>query len=125
MKKILTLVTLAASLLGGAVAQADRGTLPSVRKQIYANAKAQNALNGLNRPSLRLSYSGKKVTASIFAIGTGGMAGGKPHRMLQETATFKLGGLTLAGRKATAVREDGKVWQRIYYAIPYKGPLIN
>jgi hypothetical protein len=115
MKKLVSVVSVLASLLGAAAAHADRGTLPSVRQQIYANAKAQNALAGLNKPSLRLTTEGNKVTARIYAIGTGGIPGGQPHRMLQETATFQLGGLTLAGRAAIPVKEGGKVWQRIFY----------
>ncbi len=119
LRSMLSLSILGTLLTAGA-AHADSGTLPSVRKQIMANAKAEHVLSGLSRPSLRLTYQGKTVLASIYAVGTGGIPGGKPHRMLQDEAKFRLGGLTLAGRHATPLEQNGRVWSQVLYAKPFK-----
>ena len=91
--------------------------MPSVRKQIYQEAKSEGVTRGLKRPSMRLQNENKTtVKATIYSMGRF-LPGMKETRQPQKTATFKLM-QTSEGKLTQPVRQDGKVWQQIYFARP-------
>jgi len=89
--------------------------MPSVRKQIYQEAKGEGVLNGMKRPSMRLQKSGDRVNATIYSMGRGWPMMVE-RRMAQKTATFKVVQVS-EGKLAQPVRQNGRVWQQIYYAL--------
>ena len=91
--------------------------MPSVRKQIYQEAKSEGALKGLKRPSMRLqNETGGKVKATVYSLGHL-LPGMKDTRQPQKTAEFKVVQVS-EGKLAQPVKQDGKVWQQIYFARP-------
>jgi hypothetical protein len=97
------------------------GALPSVRKQVMAEARNVGVLNGLKSPGLRLSYSkgGKQVQATLTALSRFG--GGlrplpKARRVSMYGATFKVQQVT-EGKIVKAVKNDGRVWNMFMHAL--------
>ena len=119
--KILQVSAVAFALLGlGSVALAapfpgGGGPLPSVAKQVRAEAKADGILKGLKSPQFNLDYSktGKTVRVTVTALST---FNGSPtplkkaQRMPEYTAKFKVGQV-MEGRIATPTKSGGRVWQ--------------
>jgi hypothetical protein len=90
--------------------------MPSVRKQIYQEAKSEGVLNGLKRPSLRLQKeSHGRVGATIYSMGRSWPMNVE-KRMAQKTAEFKVVQVS-EGKLAQPVKQEGRVWQQIYYAL--------
>src|SRR5262249_15110934 len=86
---------------------------PSLRKQIYAEAKAEHVTQGMRRPSLRLERRGNTVTASIWSMGSA-VPGLPQRRMMQATAKFRVQSLP-DGQLAKPVKQQGQVWHQIMY----------
>jgi hypothetical protein len=110
-------LALAAVLLVPLAARAAQpitpGALPSVRKQIYATARQEGVLTGVQRPSLRLKSSppGNLINATLYGLGRSG--NGTPGvRIPLEQATFhRL--LSTHGEEAVPDRQPGgQIWRR-------------
>jgi hypothetical protein len=112
-KAMFAATLLMVSVLGPAVAQADRGARPPLRTQIMANAKTRGVLTGLNRPTLRLVRQGNRVTATISALQGGGVRGGSLTRQAVERATFTVG-LGLDGERI--VKQSA--WKNVFVPRP-------
>lgn len=100
--------------LAGAAHAAKNGLMPTVRQQVYAQAKADGITKGLKRPSVRIQYldGGRKASAQVTALST--FTGGpkrllKPQRVVEYTAMFRITPVT-TGKNASPIKTGGSVW---------------
>jgi hypothetical protein len=112
--KTISMMAVALAILAQATLAHAILPFQSVRKQVYAEAKADGVFKYLKNPSLRLNYSksGKTVTASVYAMGAQWPTF-KQTRMLQSTAKFRLTNL-IDGTLAKPMKQSGQVWQTVY-----------
>lgn len=98
-----SLFALIALVTASSFAHAFPNKMKPLRSQIYANAKASGELQGVNRPSLRVSKEKNgKVSATLYTVRGG-------SRSAWSKASFRVV-KTTEGKIAAPIKSHGEVW---------------